>query len=69
MRLNHVMLIVEDLDVSMSFCNLFGQVTKVLQETRYVRFIFPSGDETLSLEVTAEPAAVSRAAMSAIAGR
>ena len=57
MRLNHVTLIVTDLDRSMSFYNMLGLTPIVHAPPRYARFIFPQGDETLSLEVTGEPSA------------
>ncbi|MBV1914061.1 MAG: VOC family protein [Pseudomonadales bacterium] len=60
MRLNHVTLIVTDLEVSMSFYRALGLKPIVLEEPRYVRFTLPSGDETLSLEVTGEQRGESR---------
>ena len=60
MRLNHVTLIVSDLETSMSFYKKLGLKPIVLDEPRYVRFALPSGDETISLEVTGEPMSESR---------
>ena len=60
MRLNHVTLIVTDLQASISFYEKLEFEQIVLEEPRYVRFTLPSGDETLSLEVTGETATESR---------
>ena len=60
MRLNHVTLIVTDLEASMAFYQMLGLEPIVLEKPRYVRFTLPAGDETLSLEVTGESAAQSR---------
>ena len=60
MRLNHVTLIVTDLQVSISFYEKLEFVAIVLEKPRYVRFSLPSGDETLSLEVTGEKPTDSR---------
>jgi len=59
-RLNHVTLIVTDLEASMSFYEALALKPIVLEKPRYVRFVLPSGDETLSLEVTGEQKAGSR---------
>ena len=61
MRLNHITLIVTDLEKSMAFYATLGLVPIVLAAPRYARFVFPDGDETLSLEVTGEEAAPTRA--------
>ena len=61
MRLNHVTLIVSDLDASLQFYRRLGLRPIVLAEPRYARMVFPDGDETLSLEVTGEDAQPSRA--------
>ena len=61
MRLNHVTLIVTDLDVSMAFYETLGLTAIVLAKPRYARFAMPEGDETLSIEVTGETARESRA--------
>jgi catechol 2,3-dioxygenase-like lactoylglutathione lyase family enzyme len=53
-RLNHITLIVTDLDASMSFYRKLGLKPIVLEKPRYVRFALPLGDETLSLEATGE---------------
>jgi len=60
MRLNHITLIVTELNASMAFYDKLGFVPIVLEEPRYVRFRLPVGDETLSLEVTGETPADSR---------
>lgn len=60
MRLNHITLIVTDLEVSMKFYIALGLKPIVLERPRYVRFVLPDGDETLSLEVTGETATESR---------
>ncbi len=54
MRLNHITLIVSNLGASRSFYEKLGLKPIVLEEPRYVRFMLPDGDETLSLEVTGE---------------
>ncbi len=61
MRLNHVTLIVTDFERSTAFYNALGLVPIVHEPPRYARFRCPDGDETLSVEVTGEPAAASRA--------
>ena len=45
----------------MRFYQMLGLKPIVLAKPRYVRFTLPSGDETLSLEVTGEAATESRA--------
>lgn len=60
MRLNHVTLIVSNLDASLRFYGQLGLRPIVLAEPRYARLVFPDGDETLSLEVTGEAAQPSR---------
>jgi len=60
MRLNHVTLIVTNLEASLSFYEKLGLQPIVLEKPRYVRFTLPSGDETLSLEVTGEAKTESR---------
>ena len=60
MRLNHVTLIVSDLDTSLGFYAKLGLTPIVIAEPRYARMVFPDGDETLSLEVTGEAAQPSR---------
>lgn len=54
MRLNHVTLIVSNLNTSKAFYETLGLRAIVIEEPRYARFILPDGDETLSLEVTGE---------------
>ena len=61
MRFNHVTLIVTDLERSKAFYRALGLTQLVDSPPRYARFTFPNGDETLSLEVTAEAGAVSPA--------
>jgi catechol 2,3-dioxygenase-like lactoylglutathione lyase family enzyme len=58
--MNHVTLIVSDLDTSLRFYGKLGLTPIVLAEPRYARMVFPDGDETLSLEVTGEVAQPSR---------
>ncbi len=60
MRLNHVTLIVSNLNQSIAFYKKLGLLPIVLEEPRYVRFTLPIGDETISLEVTGEAIAESR---------
>jgi catechol 2,3-dioxygenase-like lactoylglutathione lyase family enzyme len=60
MRLNHVTLIVSNLDRSMAFYEALGLTPIVYEAPRYARFVCPDGDETLSIEVTADPPAPSR---------
>jgi len=59
-RLNHVTLIVTDLDASLSFYERLGLTPIVLSRPRYARLTLPDGDETLSLEVTGEARVDSR---------
>jgi catechol 2,3-dioxygenase-like lactoylglutathione lyase family enzyme len=54
MRLNHVTLIVSDLDRSLAFYKSLGLIPIVYEAPRYARFVCPDGDETLSVEVTGE---------------
>jgi catechol 2,3-dioxygenase-like lactoylglutathione lyase family enzyme len=61
MRLNHVTLIVTELQRSMRFYRLLGLVPIVHAPPRYARFVCPDGDSTLSLEVTGEAALPARA--------
>ena len=61
MRLNHITLVVTNLAASMRFYETLGLRAIVLAMPRYARFVLPHGDETLSLEVTGESAADSRA--------
>jgi hydroxymethylpyrimidine/phosphomethylpyrimidine kinase len=53
MRFNHVTLIVADLERSKAFYSALGLTQLVDAPPRYARFTFPSGDETLSVEVDA----------------
>lgn len=59
-RLNHVTLIVGDLERSMAFYRALGLVTIVHAAPRYARFALPQGDSTLSIEVTGEAALPAR---------
>lgn len=61
MRFNHVTLIVSDLERSMAFYRTLGLTPIVHAPPRYARFVFPDGDETLSVEVTGEPRLAPRA--------
>jgi catechol 2,3-dioxygenase-like lactoylglutathione lyase family enzyme len=54
MRLNHVTLIVSDLERSKAFYRALGFTQIVDTPPRYARFQVPDGDATLSLEVTGE---------------
>ncbi|RXL85042.1 VOC family protein, partial [Citrobacter sp. AAK_AS5] len=45
MRLNHVTLIVSNLDASLRFYGQLGLRPIVLAEPRYARMVFPDGDE------------------------
>ena len=60
MRLNHITLIVSDLEASMAFYGALGFDPIVLEEPRYTRMTLPDGDATLSLEVTGESPCASR---------
>jgi catechol 2,3-dioxygenase-like lactoylglutathione lyase family enzyme len=60
MRLNHVTLIVSNLDRSSRFYQALGLTPIVLEAPRYARLTFPTGDETLSLEVTGETLGLSQ---------
>jgi catechol 2,3-dioxygenase-like lactoylglutathione lyase family enzyme len=61
MRLNHVTLIVTNLERSMVFYHALGLVPIVREPPRYARFVCPDGDESLSVEVTGEGPAPDRA--------
>jgi len=61
MRLNHVTLIVTNLERSMVFYRALGLVPIVHEPPRYARFVCPDGDESLSVEVTGEDPAPARA--------
>ena len=61
MRLNHVTLIVTDFDRSVAFYRSLGFVPIVHEAPRYARFKCPDSDETLSVEMTGEDGAPSRA--------
>jgi len=62
MRLNHVTLIVTDLDRSRAFYSTLGLTQIVDTPPRYARFRVPDGDATVSIEVdpdaTGKPGAV-----------
>ncbi|HEX5676305.1 MAG TPA: VOC family protein [Azonexus sp.] len=60
MRLNHVTLIVGELQRSLRFYRLLGLVPIVHEPPRYARFVCPDGDATLSIEVTGEAAVPAR---------
>lgn len=60
MRLNHVTLIVTELQRSLRFYRALGLVTIVHAPPRYARFVCPDGDSTLSIEVTGEAALAPR---------
>ena len=55
MRLNHVTLIVTDLERSKDFYRTLGLTQIVDTPPRYARFQLPEGDATLSIEVTGDP--------------
>lgn len=55
MRLNHVTLIVSDLERSKAFYRALGFVPIVDSPPRYARFRCPDGDASLSVEVTGDP--------------
>jgi catechol 2,3-dioxygenase-like lactoylglutathione lyase family enzyme len=61
MNLTHVTLIVSDFDRSKAFYLSLGLTPIVDSPPRYARFGFPDGDATLSVEVTGEGPAPSRA--------
>lgn len=61
MNLTHVTLIVSDFERSKAFYLALGLVPIVDSPPRYARFGFAGGDATLSIEVTGEPPAPSRA--------
>lgn len=61
MRLNHITVIVSDLERSKAFYRTLGLEQVVDAPPRYARFALPDGDATLSIEVTGEPPAASRA--------
>jgi catechol 2,3-dioxygenase-like lactoylglutathione lyase family enzyme len=48
MRLNHVTLIVTNLERSMVFYHALGLVPIVREPPRYARFVCPDGDESLA---------------------
>ena len=54
MRLNHVTLVVADLERSKRFYRALGLVPIVDAPPRYARFRMPDGDSTFSVEVTGE---------------
>jgi catechol 2,3-dioxygenase-like lactoylglutathione lyase family enzyme len=60
-RLNHITLIVTDLERSKAFYRTLGLTQIVDAPPRYARFVFPSGDATLSVEVKGEPDAAQSA--------
>jgi catechol 2,3-dioxygenase-like lactoylglutathione lyase family enzyme len=60
LRLNHVTLIVGELQRSLRFYRLLGLVPIVHAPPRYARFVFPGGDSTMSIEVTGEAALPAR---------
>ena len=60
MRLNHVTLIVTNLEASLGFYQTLGLTPIVLAVPRYARLTLPEGDTTLSLEVTGEAKVPSR---------
>jgi catechol 2,3-dioxygenase-like lactoylglutathione lyase family enzyme len=51
MRLNHVTLLVSDLERAKAFYANFGLIQLVDAPPRYARFLTPDGDTTLSVEV------------------
>ena len=51
MRLNHITLVVRDLDRSKAFYRRLGLIQIVDTPPRYARFRMPDGDATLSVEV------------------
>ena len=53
-RLNHITLLVTDLERSKAFYQTLGLSQIVDVPPRYARFVFPDGDATLSLEVKGE---------------
>ena len=61
MRFNHITLIVSDFERSKAFYSTLGLVQIVDAPPRYARFVLPDGDATLSIEVTGEGPAPSRA--------
>ena len=62
MRLNHITLIVTDLERSKAFYSALGLVQLVDTPPRYARFTMPEGDSTLSVEVDAAVSATPGAA-------
>jgi catechol 2,3-dioxygenase-like lactoylglutathione lyase family enzyme len=60
MRLNHITLIVSNLERSKQFYRTLGLIQIVDTPPRYARFRFPDGDATLSVEVTGEAPAPPR---------
>ena len=61
MNLNHVTLVVSDYERSKAFYLALGLELVVDTPPRYARFACPEGSATLSIEVTGEPPAGSRA--------
>jgi len=53
-QLNHITLIVTDLETSKAFYRTLGLTQIVDVPPRYARFVFPNGDATLSVEVKGE---------------
>jgi catechol 2,3-dioxygenase-like lactoylglutathione lyase family enzyme len=60
MRFKHATVVVSDLPRSLDFYETLGLKRIVLEQPRYARLIFPSGDATLWLEVTGANPAPSR---------
>jgi catechol 2,3-dioxygenase-like lactoylglutathione lyase family enzyme len=60
MNLNHVTLIVTELQRSIDFYRTLGLVPIVYAPPRYARFVCPQGDATLSIEVTGEAVLAAR---------
>lgn len=60
MRLNHVTLIATDFEKSVAFYSLLGFIPVVHEPPRYARFRCPTGDATLSIEVTGADSAPAR---------
>jgi catechol 2,3-dioxygenase-like lactoylglutathione lyase family enzyme len=50
LRLNHVTLVVQDVERSAAFYRVLGLTQLVESYPRYARFLAPDGDATLSLE-------------------
>ena len=60
MHLNHVTLIVSNLQESLLFYQTLGLNLIVMSAPRYARLTLPDSDDTLSLEVTGDPRNESR---------